>query len=338
MMDLDASATRDRILPGDTSPDRPLPDGGPERRADPATLIHAAVVRCEGASKYPGSTLLASSAGLGWSMFSAELRRHDIGEAPPVLSRQVEVCLAVIGNDAASLQRATARCSQQSVPGTGAIWLSPAGITESVRLSAPVPKVLHLYLSKGLFDRLSEDFDVPATLAHAVHHVAGIKDDVISQVGRSVLSALSGKSSAGRMVAEAAAMTLAARLFQKYCANESDIAVETLPGGLDRIRLERVLDYIAANIQDEITLTDLAAIAGYSPYHFARKFRGAMGLPPHHYLSRLRVEKAMSELATGRLPIAEIALNAQFSSQASFTRAFHRITGVTPREYRLGHR
>jgi acyl-CoA reductase-like NAD-dependent aldehyde dehydrogenase len=41
----------------------------------------------------------------------------------------------------------------------------------------------------------------------------------------------------------------------------------------------------------------------------------------------------MAELAAGKLPLAEIALNAQFSSQASFTRAFHRATGMTPKEY-----
>jgi AraC family transcriptional regulator len=42
----------------------------------------------------------------------------------------------------------------------------------------------------------------------------------------------------------------------------------------------------------------------------------------------------MAELAAGNLSVAEVALNAHFSSQASFTRAFHRATGVTPKEFR----
>ena len=46
----------------------------------------------------------------------------------------------------------------------------------------------------------------------------------------------------------------------------------------------------------------------------------------------------MEELAAGRLPLAEIAFNAQFSSQASFTRAFHRATGMTPKEYQRHRR
>jgi len=83
----------------------------------------------------------------------------------------------------------------------------------------------------------------------------------------------------------------------------------------------------------KITLLDLAGIAGYSPFHFARKFTLAMGISPHRYISRIRLESAMTELAAGKLPLAQIALNAQFSSQASFTRAFHRAIGMTPKEY-----
>ena len=95
----------------------------------------------------------------------------------------------------------------------------------------------------------------------------------------------------------------------------------------------RVLDYIAANIGDDITLVNLAGIAGYSLFHFARKFTLAMGISPNRYISRIRLDNAMAELAAGKLPLAEIALNPQFSSQASFTRAFHRATGMTPKEY-----
>jgi AraC family transcriptional regulator len=63
-----------------------------------------------------------------------------------------------------------------------------------------------------------------------------------------------------------------------------------------------------------------------------------MGISPGRYISQRRLENAMTELTAGRLPLAEIALNAQFSSQASFTRAFHRVTGTTPKEYRRRRR
>lgn len=108
--------------------------------------------------------------------------------------------------------------------------------------------------------------------------------------------------------------------------------------GLESDRLQRVLEYIAANLRSDLCLEKLAAIACYSTFHFARMFTLAVGVPPHRYIGRLRLENAMEELETGKLSLAEIALNAKFSSQASFTRAFRRATGTTPNEYRRGRR
>ncbi len=333
MIELNASAPNANRLIGKALDDDPLRRIKLEGRLLQKPLAQPLECRADGSKKYPRSTLLASSTGLGWSTIAAELRRHDMGGTPLVVSQQAEVCLAVVGNEAGLLKRTAAGLCQQAIPGTGAIWLSPVGIKEVVTFTAPVPQTLHLYLPWALFDRLSNDFNVPAALAHSIQHVAGIRDEVIAHVGRSILSALTNESSAGRMYVEAAAMTLAARLLQKYCDGDASAPAEAASHGLDRVRLRRVLDYIAANVQDDITLAALAEIAGYSPYHFARKFKLAMGVPPHRYVSRLRLEWAMTELATGKLPLAEIALNAQFSSQASFTRAFHRATGMTPKAY-----
>jgi PAS domain S-box-containing protein len=103
--------------------------------------------------------------------------------------------------------------------------------------------------------------------------------------------------------------------------------------GLESIRLKRVLDYISGNFRGDIALQKLADIAGYSPFHFARKFTLSVGIPPQRYLARMRLENAMLELAAGQLSLAEVAFNARFSSQASFTRAFHRFAGTTPKQY-----
>jgi AraC family transcriptional regulator len=167
----------------------------------------------------------------------------------------------------------------------------------------------------------------------SIRHAVGIGDDVIDQIGRSMLSELNVESAASRLYVEAASLTLAARLLQKHCDSGACTPIDSSAHRLDHIRLRRVLDYVAENIKDDITLLDLAGIAGYSPFHFARKFTLAMGISPHRYISRIRLESAMAELAAGKLPLAQIALNAQFSSQASFTRAFHRAIGMTPKEY-----
>jgi AraC family transcriptional regulator len=292
-----------------------------------------------GARRFPRtSALLASSAGLGWSALSAELRSHDISEAPTIVPQHVELILAVAGNPVGLVKRTGVGFRQEAAPRTGAIWLSPAGVGKEIAITAPIPQTLHVHLPIPLFDQLRDDFNLPMAPAHSIRHAAGINDGVINQVSRSILSELTAQTSVSRVYVETASLMLAARLIQKYCDSGTRTLTDLSTHGLDQTRLRRVLEYIADNISEEITLEKLAAIAGYSAFHFARRFALAVGISPGRYISQRRLENAMMELTAGKLPLAEIALNAQFSSQASFTRAFHRVTGTTPNEYRRRRR
>jgi AraC family transcriptional regulator len=292
-----------------------------------------------GVRRFPRtSAVLASSAGLGWSTLSAELRSHGVSEAPPIVPQHVEIILVVAGNPDGLVRRTGPEFYQEAAPRTGAIWLSPAGVGKAIAITAPIPQTIHLHLPTTLFDRLKDDFKLPIAPAHSIRHAAGVSDDVIAQVGRSILAELTVETPASRVYVETASLMLAARLLQKHCDSGIYTPIELSAHGLDQVRLRRVLDYIADNISEEITLENLAAIAGYSAFHFARKFTLAMGVSPGRYMSQRRLENAMAELTAGKLPLAEIALNAQFSSQASFTRAFHRVAGTTPKEYQRRRR
>lgn len=263
-----------------------------------------------------------------------ELRSHDVCETPAIVPQHVEIGLVISGNENSLVRRTAAGIRQEATPKTGAICLSPAGVGKEIEITAPIPQMMHLYLHAALFDRLKDDFRLPGAPAQSIRQAVAVRDDVIDQVGRSLLSELNEESPAGRVYVESAALTLAARLLQKHVDNGASAPTENFAPGFDRVRLRRVLDYVAANIERDITLLELAGIAGYSAFHFSRKFTLAMGIPPQRYIGRMRMENAMAELAAGKLPLAEIALNARFSSQASFTRAFHRITRMTPSEYR----
>lgn len=288
-----------------------------------------------GARKYPRTSgLLASSAGRGWSSIAAEVRSHGVDEVSGIIPRSVEICLVVAGNEEGLVRRNAAGFCQDATPRTGAIWLSPAGVSKDIAITAAIPKTGHLYLPATLFDRLDNDFKLPAAPAASIRNEAGIDDDVIDCLGRSILSELAVETAASRMYVEYASLTLAARLLRRYCDSGACTALESSTHRLDDLRVRRVLDYIDANIRNDISLKDLAGIAGYSLFHFARKFAVTMGVAPHRYVSQVRMKVAMAELVAGKLPLAEIAFNAHFSSQASFTRAFHRATGVTPLQYR----
>jgi AraC family transcriptional regulator len=287
-----------------------------------------------GARKYPTSTLLRSSAGLGWSTITAELRSHQASETPVIVPQNVELCLMVAGNDEGLVIGTGAGQRRVIRPSTGVFCLAPVGVDNQIAIKVRVPRTLHLSLPPTQFRKLADDFNLPGAPANSIRCVAGVQDEIIHHIGLSIISAMTNETAAGRMFVETASVTLAARLLQKYCDSGACKSLEPTTHRIDHARLRRALDHISANLDRDITLTQLAQVAGVSVFHFARTFTRAMGVSPSRYVSRMRLERAMAEIAAGKLSLVEIAFRAGFSSQASFTRAFCRVTGLTPGEYR----
>ncbi|MGO8941676.1 MAG: helix-turn-helix transcriptional regulator [Mycobacterium sp.] len=81
-------------------------------------------------------------------------------------------------------------------------------------------------------------------------------------------------------------------------------------------------------------LDGLAALTGLSTDHFARAFQQSVGLPPHTYLVRRRLEQVEHMLRKTHAPLSEIALATGFSDQSHLARHFRRWTGMSPRQVR----
>lgn len=105
------------------------------------------------------------------------------------------------------------------------------------------------------------------------------------------------------------------------------------PPVLDQ-RLARAVDYLHANAEKDVSLEELAGVAAMSPFHFARSFRRAYGMPPHRFLVSMRVEKAKTLLATTSLPVSEVAARVGYADTARFRELFRRDTGMTPKLFR----
>lgn len=99
-----------------------------------------------------------------------------------------------------------------------------------------------------------------------------------------------------------------------------------------KARMRDVKEYLEVNFAKNISLTELAEVAGLSPYHMTRTFSQEFGMPPHAYQTQLRVQHARDLLLAGS-PVADAALTAGFFDQSHFTRHFRRIIGVPPRQY-----
>ncbi|MCW3797208.1 helix-turn-helix domain-containing protein [Sphingomonas sp. BN140010] len=116
----------------------------------------------------------------------------------------------------------------------------------------------------------------------------------------------------------------------------SEMRVDGQPGqnGLLHWRLKRVLNLIETHLGEPLRLADLAAAAGLSRMHFAAQFRRSLGVSPHEYLVRRRVERAQELLRETDLPLVEVALTVGFQNQAHFTTVFRRQADLTPGRWR----
>ena len=111
-------------------------------------------------------------------------------------------------------------------------------------------------------------------------------------------------------------------------------APEPSRGGLSPAVTRRVCDYIEGHLDEKMRLDGLAALAGLSTDHFARAFHQSVGVPPHTYLLRRRLEHVEHMLRETHAPLSEIALATGFSDQSHLARHFRRWAGMSPRQVR----
>ena len=218
----------------------------------------------------------------------------------------------------------------------GAIILVPGGTPGWVRWSGGFDW-LHIYLEPGLVGRVAaEAFDLdPARLT--VPTLDALDLPPLRATMAVVAAELASGGAGGPLAAESLANVLAVHLIRHVLAPRQP--ARRRDGTLPRAKLRAVVEYIEEHLDASPSLEQLAAVAGLSPYYFARQFKRATGLPPHQYVILRRVDRAKQLLQCGGdLSLAELAAHAGFSDQSQFTHHFKRIVGVTPGRFRMSAR
>jgi AraC family transcriptional regulator len=105
-------------------------------------------------------------------------------------------------------------------------------------------------------------------------------------------------------------------------------------GGLTAPQSRRVKEFISTKISSDITISELAAVAGLSKFHFVRAFKDAVGLSPYQYVLSERVHRARGLLSKCDLSVADVALAVGFHDAAQLNRVFRKLVGVTPTAFR----
>lgn len=147
------------------------------------------------------------------------------------------------------------------------------------------------------------------------------------------LKAQAGNSGHGdRQYAEALSIVMAHELLRLN--NGGVIATQRIRGGLAGWQEKRVAQYIEEHLAEDVALAILAEVARLSPWHFVRAFKQSFGLPPHRYMTKLRMERAKALLADPARSVTQVGFNLGFSETSSFTTTFRKHTGLTPTAYR----
>ncbi len=98
--------------------------------------------------------------------------------------------------------------------------------------------------------------------------------------------------------------------------------------------IEKSIEYITLNLENRITLSDIAASANMSKAYFSTVFKKLNGISPWDYITTKRIELAKEKLKSTNDTVLEIACKCGFNNTANFNRAFRKITGKVPKDYR----
>lgn len=212
----------------------------------------------------------------------------------------------------------------------GSVCVIPSGQALSASMKGEAEH-LAIYLEPSLIFRAASESRTSSGVE--VVEKCTLSDPVISHIGMAFMAELDVEGLSGRLYAESLANLLAVHLLRHYTAAEN--RSQKFTGGLSGQKLRSVMDFIGDNYERDLSLTELAHVAGMSTYHFAREFKRTTGTAPHQYLIKFRVERAKALLAGSEMPLIEVGFRSGFSHQSHFSRLFRRLTGTTPLSYRL---
>ena len=187
------------------------------------------------------------------------------------------------------------------------------------------------HLSPAVVDEVAADvFGKQPEDVHLIDSLA-VEDEMLGYLIQLLLTETESKASGTILFADLLSRGLALHLLRNY---SSDRPILPPPPAITGWRLRRALDHMRAYQDQNVTLAQLAEVAGLGQTQFARAFRAATGDPPHRYLIGLRIEKARHLLESTKLPIIEVALRCGFDQPNHFATMFRKVTGLTPSAYR----
>ncbi|MBD2259710.1 AraC family transcriptional regulator [Pseudanabaena sp. FACHB-2040] len=158
------------------------------------------------------------------------------------------------------------------------------------------------------------------------------RDPLIYHMGLELKRELEFAGSDSQLYAESMATALATHLIRRYATRNA--IIKEYSGGLSPYKLKTAIAYIQDNLDQSLSLGEIAAVVQMSPHYFAGLFKQSIGVAPYQYVTQCRIERAKQLLSRPELAIVEVCHRVGFQNQSHFTKVFREHTSVTPKAYR----
>lgn len=155
-----------------------------------------------------------------------------------------------------------------------------------------------------------------------------LRDPQIEHIGWALKADIEAGCPGGRLFRESLGTALAARLLQRH--NVRSLPMRDFKGGMSSVKLKQLLAHIEDNLESDLSLAEIADVAGLSVSHLKTLFRQSTGVPVHQYVLRRRVERAKALLRDRDLSITQIAFATGFAHQSHLARHMRKLLGITP--------
>lgn len=284
--------------------------------------------------RIPG-TRIAAGRGRAWKDLLVQVYERGPVQEPLLIPAVPEPLVVwVLSGSAVVEERELEGAWQAHRVSAGDFFLTHAQAPYELRWTADSSMpfaVMHLYLGLPLLKRATAEV-LGEACELALRDVSGERDAVLSALLAPLRNELSTAQGPSALFVQGLAQSLAVHLVRGY--GEVATGRRRPRGGLPAIKLRRVLELMASQLDRDFQLARYAREAALSEFHFGRAFKQSTGLAPSRYFIRLRIERARQLLRETDLAIIEVGLAVGYSSASHFAQVFRRETGIAPSGYR----
>lgn len=208
----------------------------------------------------------------------------------------------------------------------------PAGRSSAWQSDVEV-QVLHFYVDDDLVQEIAQDA-LNINRPVVINDHLETRDDFIERLAPMGLQLMRDDTHESHLIIDSFYEALALHLIRAYsnCATAMRKAVEA-PIQSDEHLIRQVKEYIADNLDQPLSLVEISGMLGVQIFRLSRTFKAMEGITLHKFILNQRVDR-VKELLSTKMPLAEIAYDTGFSSQAHMTTTFTRIVGMPPGKFR----